>query len=221
MIIGNGLIANSLRNIDSEDNLFFASGVSNSLETKNSEFEREFSLLKNTLEKYDSKFIYFSTVSVNDQSKQDSLYILHKLKMENYIKDNSKNHLILRVGNIVGKGGNPNTLFNYLRTQIINDHKFNVHSHARRLLIDMDDIHRFLAEICPSLKNKTINYAFPYYYNLQEIIEAIEKKVNKKAIYDKVNEGDFYQVSFEDSVNRFFSDINPDDYIKSLVEKYI
>ncbi|MBB6371664.1 NAD(P)-dependent oxidoreductase [Chryseobacterium shigense] len=222
MIIGNGLIANSLRNIDSEDNLFFASGVSNSLETKNSEFEREFSLVKNTLEKYsESKFIYFSTLSVNDQSKQDSPYILHKLQMENYIKENSGNHLILRVGNIVGKGGNPNTLFNYLRTQITGDHTFNVHSHARRLLIDMDDIHKFLVEICPYLKNQTINYAFPYYYNLQEIIGAIEKKVNKKAIYNEVNEGDFYQVSFEDSVNRFFSDVNPEDYIESLVKKYI
>lgn len=222
MIIGNGLIANSLRNIDSKDNLFFASGVSNSLETKNSEFEREFSLLKNTLEKYNqSKFIYFSTLSVNDQSKQNSPYVLHKLKMEDYIKDNSRNYLILRIGNIVGKGGNPNTLFNYLKTQITHDHKFNVHSHARRLLIDMDDINKFLVEICPSIQNKTISYAFPYYYNLQEIIGAIEKKVNKKAIYNTINEGDFYQVSFEENVNQFFFDINPEDYIKSLVNKYI
>lgn len=50
MIIGTGLIANSLKEIDSEDVIFFASGVSNSLETRQSEFEREYNLLKNTFE---------------------------------------------------------------------------------------------------------------------------------------------------------------------------
>ena len=49
MIIGNGLIAKSLQEIDSENVLFFASGVSNSLETRDSEFEREYFLLKETI----------------------------------------------------------------------------------------------------------------------------------------------------------------------------
>lgn len=222
MIIGSGLIANSLQHIDSEDNLFFASGVSNSLETRNSEFEREFVLLKNSLEKNKkNKLIYFSTVSVNDQSKQDSHYVLHKLAMEEFIKNNADNYLILRIGNIVGKGGNPNTLFNYLRNQITNNHTFTVHSKARRLLIDMDDITKFLAESCPDINNEIINCAFPYYYNLNEIIEEIEDKTSQKALYNEVNEGDFYQVLFEESINNFFSDITPKDYIKTLVEKYI
>lgn len=222
MIIGNGLIANSLKGIDSKDNLFFASGVSNSLETKNSEFEREFTLLKNTLENNsDSKFIYFSTLSIHDQSKKDSLYVLHKIAMEDYIKNNSKSYLILRIGNIVGKGGNPNTLFNYLKTQIVNNSKFIVHSKARRLLIDMDDITKFLETNCSHLNNKVINYAFPYYYDLKEIIKSIEQKINKDAIYDETNEGDFYQVIFEDNVSDFFSDTQPEDYIKVLAEKYI
>ncbi|MCW3160392.1 Rossmann-fold NAD(P)-binding domain-containing protein [Chryseobacterium oryctis] len=222
MIIGNGLIANSLRNIDSEDNLFFASGVSNSLETRNSEFEREFLLIKDTLKNYkEKKFIYFSTLSVNDLSKQDSHYVLHKLAMEDYIKNNAEKYLILRIGNIVGKGGNPNTLFNYLKNQIINNNKFVVHSNARRLLIDMDDINKFLLNICPDINSKIINYAFPYYYNLKEIITAIEDKIGKKAIYDEINEGDFYKVSFDEHINTFFSNVKSEDYIKTLAEKYI
>jgi nucleoside-diphosphate-sugar epimerase len=222
MIIGNGLIANSLKNIDSEDHLFFASGVSNSLETRSSEFEREFTLLKSSIEANNkSKIIYFSTLSINDQSKQDSHYVLHKLAMEEFIKNNADNYLILRIGNIVGKGGNPNTLFNYLRNQITNNNTFTVHSKARRLLIDMDDITKFLAESCPDISNTIINCAFPYYYNLNEIIEEIEEKTAQKALYDEVNEGDFYQVPFEASINNFFSEITPKDYIKTLVEKYI
>jgi hypothetical protein len=50
MIIGNGIIANAVRSYDREDIIFFASGVSNSLETRVSEFEREFSLLKTVYE---------------------------------------------------------------------------------------------------------------------------------------------------------------------------
>lgn len=222
MIIGSGLIAKSLANIDSKDNLFFASGVSNSLETRASEFEREFSLLKETLENNSNlKFIYFSTLSVKDHSKQSSHYVLHKLAMEHYIENNSRNYLILRIGNIVGNGGNPNTLFNYLKDQIINNRRFVVHSNARRLLIDMDDITLFLKDICPKINNKIINYAFPYHYDLTEIITAIEDKIGKKAIYDEVNEGDFYKVSFDEDIDTFFSGIKPEDYIKALSEKYI
>lgn len=38
MIIGNGIMANALQFYDKEDIVFFASGVSNSLENKLSEF---------------------------------------------------------------------------------------------------------------------------------------------------------------------------------------
>ncbi|SDI57244.1 NAD-dependent epimerase/dehydratase family protein [Chryseobacterium jejuense] len=222
MIIGNGLIANSLKDIDSEDNIFFASGVSNSLETRSSEFEREFTLLKNTLENTgDRKLIYFSTLSVNDQSKQNSHYVLHKLAMENYIKKNSDNYLILRIGNIVGKGGNPNTLFNYLNNQITNTHKFTVHNKARRLLIDMDDITKFLETNCILLGNNIVNCAFPYYYDLKEIIGAIEKKTQQKGIYSESDEGDFYKVDFGENINSFFSGISPEDYLETLTQKYI
>ncbi|MET3535538.1 NAD-dependent epimerase/dehydratase family protein [Chryseobacterium limigenitum] len=222
MIIGNGLIASSLKNIDSEDMLFFASGVSNSLETRSSEFEREFSLLRNTLENNrDSKLIYFSTLSINDQSKQNSHYVLHKKEIEDYIRENSENYLILRIGNIVGKGGNPNTLFNYLKAQISNSNKFALHTKARRLLIDIDDIASFLDLNCAQIKNKTINFAYPYYYNLSEIINAIQLKMDKKATFEEVNEGDFYKVTFDENINNFFSKTTAEDYIKILTEKYI
>jgi nucleoside-diphosphate-sugar epimerase len=222
MIIGTGLIANSLKNIDSEDNLFFASGVSNSLETRSSEFEREFSLLKKSIEaNSDDKLVYFSTLSVNDQSKQDSHYVLHKLEIEDYIKNNCSNYLILRIGNIVGKGGNPNTLFNFLKNQITNSSEFKVHRKARRLLLDIDDIPKFLSTNCLTIKNKTINFAYPFYYDLKEIIGAIQDQVQKNANYVESDEGDFYKVDFDDITNEFFTGIEPNEYLKILAEKYI
>ncbi len=221
MIIGSGLIATALKKINTESILFFASGVSNSLETRNSEFEREFNLLKNTLENNKRKLIYFSTLSIHDQSKQDSLYVLHKIKIEEYIRNNTDDHLILRIGNIVGKGGNPNTLFNFLKNQINNNNKFVLHSNARRLLLDIDDISRFLISHCTDLKNETINFAYPYYYDLKQIVDAIQKKTGKTAQYDEIDEGDFYKVNFDENISNFFSGVSADDYLETLTEKYI
>ncbi|MDC8106322.1 hypothetical protein ACNFU2_15640 [Chryseobacterium sp. PTM-20240506] len=222
MIIGNGLIANSLKNIDTEDVLYFASGVSNSLETKETEFKREFDLLSNALvNNKEKKLVYFSTLSVHDQSKQKSNYVLHKLEMENYIKNKSNNYLILRIGNIVGKGGNPNTLFNFLKTKIKDNSRFTVHRNARRLLLDIDDISGFLDTTCRSVKNETINFAFPYYYNLREIVNAIQDQIQQEAYYDEVEEGDFYKVTFDQNTDAFFSGVKPDVYLNNLAQKYI
>lgn len=115
MIIGSGLIASLFTNHDREDCIFFASGVSNSLETKKSEFLREENLIRKTIgENPEKTFAYFSTCSIYDLSKTESPYVLHKLKMEQIIAEHNSKYIIFRVSNAVGKGGNPNLLMNYL-----------------------------------------------------------------------------------------------------------
>ncbi|MDR2236274.1 MAG: NAD(P)-dependent oxidoreductase [Chryseobacterium sp.] len=222
MIIGNGIIAHAVKPYDREDIVFFASGVSNSLETRTSEFEREISLLKTVHEKNrEKKIIYFSTLSIHDQSKQNSPYVKHKKAAENYLKNNSGNFLILRIGNIVGKGGNPNTLFNFLKKQITDHSTFAMHLKARRLLLDIDDISGFLGRHCLEVNNETINLAFPYYYNLKEIVQAIEKNTGQEARYTETDEGDFYQVDFDENITTFFEGISPEEYLETLTQKYI
>src|SRR5690606_13804269 len=98
--------------------------------------------------------------------------------------------------------------------------QFVVHTKARRLLADMDDIRNFLQSSAPGICNEIINYAYPHYYDLKEIIGAIERKTGKKAIYDEVEEGDFYQVDFSKDIISFFSGITPEEYINTLAEKY-
>jgi len=221
MIIGKGLIAQSLQYIDAENHLFFASGVSNSLETRSSEFDREFSLLKESIEKYPQcRLVYFSTLSIHDQSKQESPYVLHKLKLEEYIRNNTSSHLILRIGNIVGNGGNPNTLFNFLKTQISQGKTFTIHQHARRLLLDIDDVSKFLQVNDNRSNNQTVNFAYPYYFDLKEIVHALESRMQKKAHYMETDEGDFYRVDFTETANNFFTGIDAGEYLRILAEKY-
>lgn len=221
MIIGNGLIATAMQCIDSDDILFFASGVSNSSEENPEAYQREFSLLKKTVAEHPfAKLMYFSTLSILDQSKTGSLYIAHKLKIEEFIQKNCPNFLIVRIGNIVGAGGNPNTLFNFLKHKIAAEQQIALHQRARRFLVDIEDLTAFLHQYSKKINQEILYFAYPYPYTLQEIISSLEVCLNKKATCEMVDDGDFYPVQFDDEVCTYFSAQKPAEYLKLLSEKY-
>jgi len=127
MIIGHGDIASALKSFkDKEDIIYFASGVSNSQETKESAYKRERDLLmKQNKRKH---IVYFSSLCV---FYSDTRYARHKMKMEKLIKDNFKHYTIFRLGNITW-GKNPNTIINFIRNKVKKGEKFkiqNVHRH--------------------------------------------------------------------------------------------
>ena len=111
MIVGRGDIASVLN--DRDGAIFFVSGVSNSNETRESEFMREIELL----DKQDKTkcIFYFSSITVDDMSK-NSQYLQHKRRMELLIKSNFENYNIIRIGNITW-GSNPNTFINYIKNK--------------------------------------------------------------------------------------------------------
>jgi len=113
MIVGKGDIASVLN--DREGTIFFASGISNSNEIRESEFMREIELL----DKQDRTkcLFYFSSISVDDiQKVGGNKYLQHKLRMETLIKSNFENYNIIRIGNITW-GSNPNTFINYIKNK--------------------------------------------------------------------------------------------------------
>jgi hypothetical protein len=113
MIIGHGDIGTALKEAmrpADEDYIFFASGVSNSSETKEREFRREVNLLmKQSKNKH---LVYFSSLSIFYDGTH---YVLHKMYMETMIKKHFPRYTIVRLGNITW-GENPHTLINYLKT---------------------------------------------------------------------------------------------------------
>lgn len=224
MIIGNGLIAKSLQTIDSEKVLFFASGVSNSLETRDSEFEREHSLLINSIQNYAGKtFIYFSTCSIYDSSKNNSLYVLHKLKMEQIIAESCDEYYILRISNAVGKGGNPNLLVNYLVGAIENKTKITVHTKATRNLIDVSDVSTITQEIINNFSpNQIINLAYLQNFSIIEITETISDILQIEPILHLQNEGSGYEIEVS-KIESYFKRNNlndKDQYLRNLISKY-
>lgn len=109
MIIGHGDIASVIP--DRPDRLYFASGVSNSQETREGEYARECGLL---LEQ-DARqhIVYFSSLSVFYARGR---YQEHKRFIETTIKRHFPRWTIMRLGNIAW-GSNPHTLINHLRAR--------------------------------------------------------------------------------------------------------
>ena len=123
MIIGGGDIASVLPN--RKDLLFFASGVSNSQETRESEYTREFELLRE--QDQTKRLVYFSSLAI---FYSDTRYTKHKKMMEGWVKRWFPKYTIIRLGNITF-GKNPNTLINYFK-----DHRD----------AEIQDVYRYIAD---------------------------------------------------------------------------
>jgi len=128
MIIGHGDIASVLP--DRNDLIYFASGVSNSQETRESEYTREFRLL--VTQDYSKHLVYFSSLCVFYAA---SRYAEHKRMMEASIKKNFETWTIMRLGNITW-GVNPHTIINHFREQ-----------RRRGAELDIQDTYRYIVEL--------------------------------------------------------------------------
>jgi nucleoside-diphosphate-sugar epimerase len=221
MIVGNGLIANAFRDSDREDVIFFASGVSNSLETNPSEFQREENLIRKTIsENPDKLFVYFSTCSIYDSSKSDSPYVNHKLNMEHIIANEAQKYIIARVSNAVGKGGNPNLLMNYIHRSIINQDKITIHQNAKRNLIAIDDVRKMILMLVSDMEhNKIYNIAFVRNFSISEVVSTFEKVMNLPAQKEILDLGESYSIDLH-GLETYFQDENPNIYLEKLINTY-
>lgn len=111
MVIGKGDIAQQLWRVDKPFVTFFASGVSNSRQEDEKEYEREIALLMK--QPKDQHLVYFSSLCIY---YSQSRYAQHKAQVERLIKDSFQTYTIVRLGNITW-GRNPNTIINYFRGQ--------------------------------------------------------------------------------------------------------
>ena len=130
MIVGNGDIASVLP--DKNKKLFFASGVSNSLEKRESEYTREKNLLLKQPRK--AHIVYFSSLAVLYGNNR---YVQHKREMEELIKQEFPRYTIMRLGNITW-GTNPYTVINFFRLQLKKDKPIKIQD-TYRYIIDKDE----------------------------------------------------------------------------------
>ena len=93
----------------------YAAGVSNSLCEDKELFNKDKSRLADFSKTIgqDQTLLYFSTCSIKDPSRNKNFYVKHKLDIENFIKENCKKYLIVRLPEVIGKNTNTNTLANF------------------------------------------------------------------------------------------------------------
>ena len=225
MIVGNGLIASAFNSHFGTDHriIVFASGVSNSRENRADVFVREREMLKETLHRNNKFVLYFSTCSVNDPELGDTPYVTHKKEMEEFVRS-SKDYAIFRLPQVVGRTSNPNTLTNYLYTQIASGASFQVWRRAQRNLIDVDDVASIVNHLVRTSRAHriTTNIACPFSTYVPQLVEIFEKTLHKTANYTILDAGGAYTIESHLS-NEIGKQIGIDFdelYLERLIRKY-
>lgn len=213
MVIGNGLIARAFKESlgKNEDVVVFASGVSNSTQVDQAEFEREMNLLKKCIDDNpNKKLIYFSTLSIIDSVVKQRPYVAHKINVETLIRECASNYLIFRVSNVVGSSMNPYTVLNFLFNAVSKEIQIEVWPDTERNLLDIDDLKFLVESILESgVVNKTINLASGKNVTVGQMVKTIELFLGKKANVKTIDKSN--------SLNIDLTDI--DDYLNQIEQK--
>lgn len=226
MVVGNGMIARRFGDFAGRDNVvIFASGVSNSKETRPEPFARERQLVEQTLHQTTgSLFVYFSTASVDDPTEQGSPYVTHKLELEQFISERAKNYLLVRASNVVGGPGNPHTVLNFFVDRIHRNEPFTIWQHANRNLIDLDDVYRVVTQHIadPTTWNRTLLVVNPYSISPLSLVQAIEAHTGQRARYELIDKGIPFTLptDLSDQLPATDSNWQPEQYAARLLQKY-
>lgn len=226
MVIGNGMIANRFMSYKNDDDvIIFASGVSNSKDTAEENFVREFQLLHQTVNDQPGKtLVYFSTCSVEDQDLALAPYVIHKKTVEEFIKTNVAKYYLFRISNLAGTSNNPYTLLNFFIFNIIKNLPLTVWKNAYRNIIGIDDMFSVVNYFLQKKENinATINIANPVNYPVPYIVKTIEHHLGKKAIINELERGDDYNIDVS-LIEPLFNKLNihfNDNYLAALLKKY-
>ena len=226
MIIGSGMIAKRFgKYADNQQVLVFASGVSNSVSKVADDYKREEQLLQNALRDHPEKMlVYFSTCSIYDPSLQQSVYVKHKLQMEDLIQSHASSYIIFRVSNPVGFTENRHTVLNYFATHIKEQKHFSLWQYASRNLVDMDDVFTICDHIIQNggQRNSILNIANPVNYPVASIIQALENHFSIKGNYSLEKKGNSPLIDTT-AIQSLFGLLQIEfnnNYLEALLQKY-
>lgn len=221
MIIGDGLISNSFKNFNHDDYIIFGSGVSNSKETNENEFEKEKILLLYHINNIkNKKLIYFN--SIMTFTNINTPYFNHKRDMVKLIKDKVINYKIYNIPQIFGSNGNNKNLINYFITCLKNKEKISIQKNTYRSIIDIDDIYNIVIRTL-DLEYKEFNISYIELLTVKQILETISNIYNISPIYVEIDDGVSINMNNDDIINSiiFELNINKNNYTEKTIKKYV
>jgi nucleoside-diphosphate-sugar epimerase len=224
IIIGNGLIARSFTAVKLKENIIvLALGVSNSHETRETEYLREKNVILKAIERHSSAtIVYFSTCSLVNGA--NSRYTQHKLEMERLISDGASSFHIFRLPQVVGLVNN-DTLVSFLTNLIIEGKHLTLQRAARRNLIDVADVARIACLLSNEGKglNSIQNIAPEFGVPVLDIATEIAKIRGRNFVYNCIDAGDDQAVNIDFLKASLPSDdlIFSADYWRFVLRKYV
>lgn len=225
MIVGKGLLARAFEPHFGADPdvIIFASGVSNSLETRPQEFAREAAMLRELMNDDVKRFVYFGSCGATARESEHTHYMRHKRAMETLVLT-APHGLVLRLPQVVGHTGNSHTLTNFLRNHIVAGEHFTVWARAERNLIDVDDIARIGSWLATELPPKAtaVSIAAIRSLPMPRIVEIFERVLGRAANCSYVEKGAPMTIDtrmVESLAPRLGMDLG-EGYIERVIDKY-
>ncbi|MCD0485143.1 NAD-dependent epimerase/dehydratase family protein [Streptacidiphilus sp. ASG 303] len=213
-IVGNGFLARSLRPISArhEDAVVLAAGVSWAGGTSDADFAREAELLRRTAERCRAegrRLVFFSTASTGmygrctGPGREDAPvspctpYGRHKLALERQLRDSGADHLVLRLGHLVGPGQPAHQLLPSLVRQL-REGVVRIHRGAARDLIGVADavavIDRLLGQ---GLRSEVVNVASGAAVPVETVVDHLERGLRVRARREYTPSGAQHVISTE------------------------
>lgn len=227
MIIGRGLLASRFGDdfADDANVVVYASGVSNSSETRPSEFQRERETASEYLHNQETRtFVYFSSCAVGTcESARMTPYLLHKAKMEALVLQHPGG-LVLRLPQVVGKSANPHTLTNFIHRHVLSGEAFTIWRDAERNLVDIDDVYLIGRHIIRRRERypRVVNIAHPLSRPIIDIVHAFERVLGKASNHSIAEGGSSFTIDTAIAVE-VAGEIGvgfTDDYYERVIRKY-
>lgn len=206
------------------DVVVFASGVADSLETREAAFARERALLQETRTAHpDALLLYFGTCSVDDPDRRDTPYVRHKLAMEALVREARSPWLVLRLPLAIGRGHRGNTLAKFLYERIARGEPFEVWTRSTRYPIDVEDVVRIVDRLVadPAMRRRTVNVALRP-YRVIDFVRALERITGRTAACTLVERGGHYEVRCPevDALRRELQIDANEGYLERVLRKY-
>ncbi|MFM7106233.1 MAG: NAD-dependent epimerase/dehydratase family protein [Flavobacteriales bacterium] len=152
------------------------------------------------------------------------MYVKHKIECERIIRAECMRHLILRVTNVVGNSGNPNTIFNFFVDRLTGGNPFEIWTYACRNLIDIDDVVSItLALLNAEKPNQTFLLANPVSVMVPDLVAALEDRLGRKAQAVFVSKGNCAALEMNETLS-FYKENGfkfSSDYLSNLILRYV
>ncbi|NBM17016.1 NAD(P)-dependent oxidoreductase [Streptomyces sp. GC420] len=213
-IVGTGFLARSLRPLAGRhpDTVALAAGVSLTNGASDADFAREAALLRDVAKQCAAngqRLLFFSTAATGMYGRADgpgredvrvtpcTPYGAHKFALEEQLRESGTDHLILRLGHLVGPHNRDHQLVPALLGQL-RDGVVRLHRGAARDLIHVGDAMTLIDRLLDAdLRADTVNVASGFAVPVEDIVDHLARALGLTARKEYLDTGVQHDISTE------------------------